>query len=164
MSIKCKWLNTLKIKEIVQIRAWYLFFYLCATLAVLRLTCVDDFVPLQVADAVEDPSAHVTRMNVSVKKGMAFNFPAKKNLKYFKSQSLCLTSALQDRAGGLGGWPGERCTWPSEQNGGCTLCSCNLFPYACPLCVSGSPDPWRMSPDEGSWKVEEREWMFMINK
>lgn len=48
---------------------------------------MDDFVPLQVADAVKDPSAHVTWMNVSVKKVMAFNFPAKKNLKCFSKAS-----------------------------------------------------------------------------
>lgn len=31
------------------------------------LTCVDDLVPLQVADAVEDPTAYFTRMNVPVR-------------------------------------------------------------------------------------------------
>lgn len=36
--------------------------------------------PLQVADAVENPSAHVTWMNISVKKVVEFNLAAKRIL------------------------------------------------------------------------------------
>lgn len=50
--------------------------------------------PLQVADAVKNPSAHVTRMNISVKIVVEFNSATKRNLtrlpSVFKSGVLLL--------------------------------------------------------------------------
>ncbi len=58
----------------------YLFNSTCVIYCNTRLTCVDDFVPVQVADAVKYPSAHVTRMNISVKIVVELNSATKRNL------------------------------------------------------------------------------------
>lgn len=47
--------------------------------------------------------------------------------------------------------------WPSGRNGDYTWCSCSLSPYACPLCVSCSLDPLKMSPDDMLFKSRKTE-------
>lgn len=77
-----------------------LFFHLCT---LLSLTCVDDFVSVQVPDAVEDPTAHIARMNIPAESfnAVVICIPSLKQKALKVVQ--WFTCALMDQAGGLGG-------------------------------------------------------------